>query len=102
MMDISVAHDRDACSSKQRKEQQKTNSGRRGSIPPNIQQAQSIDTMDGAFDELREIDSFLHAYRQPALRANLSTRPEQPFPPGQLGREDVIMNMNRVDSAVEA
>jgi len=67
MMDISVAHYRDARSSKQRKEQQKTNSGQRGSIPPNIQQAQSIDTMDGAFDELQEIDSFLHAYRQPAL-----------------------------------
>jgi len=48
--------------------------------------------MDGAFDDLREMDPFLNAYRQPALRANPRARPEQPFPPGQLGREDVIMN----------
>ena len=32
-------------------------------------------------------DPFRKAYLQPALRANPRARPEQPFPPAQLGRE---------------
>lgn len=35
-------------------------------------------------------DPFQHAYLQPALRANPRARPEQPFPPAQLGREDAL------------
>ena len=35
-------------------------------------------------------DPFDQAYLQPALRANPRARPEQPFPPAQLGREDVL------------
>jgi len=35
-------------------------------------------------------DPFEQAYLQPALRANPRARPEQPFPPAQLGREDVL------------
>jgi len=34
-------------------------------------------------------DPFENAYIQPALRANPRARPEQPFPPAQLGREDL-------------
>jgi hypothetical protein len=34
---------------------------------------------------------FQHAYLQPALRANPRARPEQPFPPNQLGREEVLL-----------
>ena len=37
------------------------------------------------------VDPFKYAYLQPALRANPRARPEQPFPPGQLGREEVLM-----------
>lgn len=36
-------------------------------------------------------DPFKRAYIQPALRANPRARPEQPFPPNQLGREEVLM-----------
>lgn len=36
-------------------------------------------------------DPFKQAYIQPALRANPRARPEQPFPPNQLGREEVLM-----------
>jgi len=35
-------------------------------------------------------DPFERAYVQPALRANPRARPEQPFPPAQLGREDAL------------
>jgi len=35
-------------------------------------------------------DPFKRAYLQPALRANPRARPEQPFPPNQLGREEVL------------
>ena len=35
-------------------------------------------------------DPFRKAYLQPALRANPRARPEQPFPPAQLGREETF------------
>mmetsp|Transcript_9593 Transcript_9593/g.17159 ORF Transcript_9593/g.17159 Transcript_9593/m.17159 type:complete len:427 (-) Transcript_9593:555-1835(-) len=35
-------------------------------------------------------DPFEQAYLQPALRANPRAKPEQPFPPAQLGREDFL------------
>ena len=35
-------------------------------------------------------DPFKRAYLQPALRANPRARPEQPFPPNQLGRIEVL------------
>jgi hypothetical protein len=35
-------------------------------------------------------DPFRKAYLQPALRANPKARPEQPFPPAQLGRETAM------------
>ena len=35
-------------------------------------------------------DPFRKAYMQPALRATPKARPEQPFPPAQLGREDTF------------
>jgi hypothetical protein len=39
-------------------------------------------------------DPFERAYLQPALRANPRARPEQPFPPAQLGREDALFSMS--------
>lgn len=40
--------------------------------------------------EVGGLDPFERAYMQPALRANARARPEQPFPPAQLGREDAL------------
>ncbi len=37
-------------------------------------------------------DPFERAYLQPVLRANPRARPEQPFPPAQLGREDALFS----------
>jgi hypothetical protein len=36
-------------------------------------------------------DPFKRAYTQPALRASPRARPEQPFPPNQLGREEFLL-----------
>lgn len=43
-----------------------------------------LGTMIGGYDP------FEKAFFQPALRANPRARPEHPFPPAQLGREDVL------------
>lgn len=64
---------------------------RNGSVP---------DSSDTGADEAQDAelgavigqyDPFEHAYLQPALRADPRARPEQPFPPSQLGREEVFM-----------
>lgn len=47
-------------------------------------------------------DPFENAYVQPALRANPRARPEQPFPPAQLGREDFSYSINQTVAAVTA
>lgn len=97
MMDITVAQEREsrAASGRERASQATLHGPGAGAlVPSSLEQKSSVDTMDGAFDELRELDPFLDAYRQPALRANPRARPEQPFPPGQLGREEVLMNRN--------
>jgi hypothetical protein len=39
-----------------------------------------------------DFDPFEHAYCQPALRANPRARPEQPFPPAQLGSNDMTLD----------
>ena len=46
-------------------------------------------------------DPFKQAYIQPALRANPRARPEQPFPPNQLGREDVLMGNSSGTTTME-
>ena len=42
------------------------------------------------------IDPFEQAYLQPALRSHARARPEQPFPPAQLGREEVFLGKNAI------
>jgi hypothetical protein len=71
------------------------------------QKAQGLDTTDGDDDDnddkylLSNFDPYEHAYCQPALRASPLAKPEQPFPPGQLGKDDVLpgdgMNADRFD-----
>jgi len=105
MMDITVAQERESRAASSRR-MAAANPSQPGGVlvPSSLEQKHSVDTMDGAFDELRELDPFLDAYRQPALRANPRARPEQPFPPGQLGREEVLMNRsnNRGEQASAA
>ncbi|KAL7560546.1 hypothetical protein ACA910_001418 [Epithemia clementina (nom. ined.)] len=46
-------------------------------------------------------DPFRKAYVQPALRANPKARPEQPFPPAQLGREEAFLCNNSAGGDVD-
>jgi len=45
-------------------------------------------------------DPFELAYVQPVIRANPHARPEQPFPPAQLGREEVLLGNSAAGSTV--
>ncbi len=53
-----------------------------------VSEGESIATRD--VNEV-DFDPFEHAYCQPALRANPRARPEQPFPPAQIGATDVSL-----------
>jgi len=77
MMDITVAQEKDS----------KGFGNTVRSASPIDDEVQPTDSGDYEFGEF---DPFKNAYYQPALRANPRARPEQPFPPGQLGREDVF------------
>eukprot|EP00559_Dactyliosolen_fragilissimus_P005578 CAMPEP_0184868220 /NCGR_PEP_ID=MMETSP0580-20130426/29605_1 /TAXON_ID=1118495 /ORGANISM="Dactyliosolen fragilissimus" /LENGTH=855 /DNA_ID=CAMNT_0027368977 /DNA_START=921 /DNA_END=3484 /DNA_ORIENTATION=+ len=47
------------------------------------------------------VDPFELAYIQPALRATPRARPEQPFPPAQLGREEILMQSKPMTSGMK-
>ena len=47
-----------------------------------------------------QIDPFEQAYLQPALRSHARARPEQPFPPAQLGREEVFLGKNAIGESL--
>jgi hypothetical protein len=49
-------------------------------------------------ETIGQIDPFAQAYLQPALRAHARARPEQPFPPAQLGREEIFLGKNTIGS----
>ena len=47
-----------------------------------------------------QIDPFEQAYLQPALRSHARARPEQPFSPAQLGREEVFLGKNSIGESL--
>jgi len=59
-----------------------------------LTQPHDLETSPSGCHETKEtdFDPFEHAYCQPSLRANPLARPEQPFPPSQLGKEDIFMD----------
>lgn len=59
--------------------------------PDNIQDNDPYDFEDNLGAVIGQVDPFKHAYVQPALRATSRARPEQPFPPAQLGREEKFL-----------
>jgi len=73
MMDITVAQEKEA------QRNQTNNSQHDGPENKNEDEEKYF---------LSDFDPYEHAYCQPALRANPVARPEQPFPPAQLGRDD--------------
>lgn len=105
VMDISLSQEEKAKRRAQEEAEKYSETSRPSS---NLQQARSFEAENrthttssipdsGAVDYDSDLgtlvggyDPFEQAYLQPALRANPQARPEQPFPPAQLGREDVL------------
>jgi hypothetical protein len=92
VMDISMGHDEEVKQHRRNEmRQQKTSFAQKTS--------QKNSTNDRGDDEslgnlIGDIDPFEYAYVQPVIRANPNARPEQPFPPAQLGREEVLLGTN--------
>ena len=95
VMDISLGHDEELRKQKrqERMKQQHHNPENAGLNANPIEDDESIGNLIG------ENDPFELAYVQPVIRASPHARPEQPFPPAQLGREEVLLS-NTVGSTV--
>lgn len=76
MMDITVAQEKEEA--------------RNSTDPSNRRFPQNPKEDEDKYHFLSDFDPYEHAYCQPALRANPVAKPDQPFPPAQLGRDDFI------------
>jgi hypothetical protein len=104
VMDISLSQEEES-----RRKAQEEADANQGNIRPPVASARSYEVNDrrtqttssipdtGMLDYDSEMgtrvggyDPFKEAYLQPALRANPRAKPEQPFPPAQLGREETF------------
>lgn len=86
VMDISLGHDEELRKQRRMKQQQqqKRNPENAGLMTSPTEDEESLGNLIG------ENDPFELAYVQPVIRASPHARPEQPFPPAQLGREEVL------------
>ncbi|KAG7344178.1 protein of unknown function DUF221-domain containing protein [Nitzschia inconspicua] len=105
VMDISLTQEEDA---RRRAREEADRRGENLHPPSTVPSGRSYDTDQrtqtsasipdsGMMDQDQDLgsligghDPFEQAYLQPALRANPRAKPEQPFPPAQLGREDAL------------
>lgn len=88
VMDISVGHDEELRKERlheRRKEQEQQNPEYAGLKVNQSEEDESESHFIG------ENDPFELAYVQPVIRASPHARPEQPFPPAQLGKEEVLL-----------
>jgi hypothetical protein len=69
-------------------------SGRSYETTTSVQDTGIVDHDSDLGNLIGGYDPFEQAYLQPALRANPRAKPEQPFPPAQLGREDVLFGQH--------
>ena len=88
VMDISIGHDEEL--RKKRQEEMSMKHRNRSPEDANLKAAPSEDEESNP-NLLGDNDPFELAYVQPVIRANPHARPEQPFPPAQLGREEVLL-----------
>jgi hypothetical protein len=62
--------------------------------------ATSLSSSQQSGTTIGRIDPFEQAYLQPALRSHARARPEQPFSPAQLGREEVFLGKNSIGESL--
>lgn len=108
MMDISVGNDAEKKLKKKQREMHRYDANL-GRLPhDHSEDDMSVDTTTtsestSTTNLIGDSDPFELAYVQPVIRANPHARPEQPFPPAQLGREEVLLgnyNNNAAGSTV--
>ena len=103
MMDISVGNGGER---RMKKNQQRNEAsmGRLSHDPSeddvSVDTATTSETTSTANNLIGDSDPFELAYVQPVIRANPHARPEQPFPPEQLGREDILLGNSAAGSTV--
>jgi hypothetical protein len=88
VMDISLGHDEEL--RKQRIHERRSKQHQQSPEISGMQSPLSEDD-ESLGGRIGEIDPFELAYVQPAIRASPHARPEQPFPPAQLGREAMLL-----------
>lgn len=76
IMDITVAQEKEAKRNQSTELMEETN--------------KDVTTANDNDFSFADFNPFEHAYCQPALRANPDAKPEQPFPPSQLGQEEEV------------
>ena len=86
VMDISLGHDEEL--RKQRRHERKMRQQQQSPSGPKSPLSEDDDSLGNL---IGENDPFELAYVQPVIRASPHARPEQPFPPAQLGREEVLL-----------
>lgn len=95
VMDISLDQDEEL--RKQRRHERITKQQQQSPEISGLQSPLSEDD-ESLGGRIGEIDPFELAYVQPVIRASPHARPEQPFPPAQLGREAMLLS-NTLGSA---
>ena len=97
VMDISLDHDEEL--RRQRRHERKEKQQQQSPEISGLQSSLSVDD-ESLGGRIGDIDPFELAYVQPVIRASPHARPEQPFPPAQLGREAVILGALGAGSTV--
>lgn len=95
VMDISMGHDEEIKQQRKHEMKQKTDATPKhthDSVTRNNTLDRGDDNSLGGL--IGDSDPFEFAYVQPVIRATPHARPEQPFPPEQLGREEVLFGSN--------
>jgi Calcium-dependent channel, 7TM region, putative phosphate/Late exocytosis, associated with Golgi transport/Cytosolic domain of 10TM putative phosphate transporter len=96
VMDITLQQEEEA----KRREYEQLQQQRGGG---NVMLSENDDDEEEPGRYIGPFDPFRKAYLQPALRAKPNARPEQPFPPAQLGREDTFFNSsNNISNMADA
>jgi hypothetical protein len=96
-MDISLGHDEEL--KKQRRQERKMRQQQQSpEISGGVPSCFSEDDNESLGGLIGENDPFELAYVQPVIRASPYARPEQPFPPAQLGRDAAIHGNSSMNS----
>ena len=105
MMDISVGNEEEKRMKRKQREMQRQEANMGGLTHDPSEDDTSVDTATtsettSTTNLIGDSDPFELAYVQPVIRANPHARPEQPFPPAQLGRKEVLLGNSAVGSTV--